>query len=208
MAKVPFVDGLGPGDCRPTLDVKRASAVGLSAEEGFVVSRIDGKTALAEIFQLVPFARDETLMILRRLWLAGVVELPGVARPSPAKAKPVEPATPAAAAKSGVPSAVIENEKSGALSDSQRQRIDSVYSRLDQLNAFELLEIARGADDKDVKRAYFRLSKEFHPDRFYMRDMGEYRMRVTKIFHALKQAFEVLSDEERRAAYEESAGLK
>ena len=63
---------------------------------------------------------------------------------------------------------------------------------------------ARTADVKAVKRAYFKLSKEFHPDRYFGRELGDYRDKLTKIFQAIKAAFELLSDKDRRAAYEDS----
>jgi len=64
------------------------------------------------------------------------------------------------------------------------------------------------ADTREIKRAYFRLSKEFHPDRYFGRELGPYADRLSKIFQAVKAAFELLSDPGRRAAYEEAVGLK
>jgi hypothetical protein len=114
-----------------------------------------------------------------------------------------------AASKSGAGKS--EGEKTGreasaarpasALSAEQRRRIDEVFSSLGRRDAFQLLEIDRGADARALKRAYFRLSKEFHPDRFYGRASAEEHERLAAIFHALKSAFELLSDDARRAAY-------
>jgi hypothetical protein len=192
-----FVDGLGPSNLVPKLDLARLGALKLSADEGFVLSRVDGRTSLGEILLLVPFERATSVSLLRKLWLDGAIELPGIARPAPTPAPAPKPAPAPAAAASAA-----------GLSEDQRKRIDALHDSLDHRDAFQLLEVERGASDKDVKRAYFRLSKEFHPDRFFGKEIGDYRAKVQKIFLAVKEAFELLSDKDRRAAYEESAGIK
>ena len=45
-----------------------------------------------------------------------------------------------------------------------------------------MLEIDRKADVKEIKRAYFLLSKEFHPDRFFRRELGTFGVRIERIF--------------------------
>ena len=42
----------------------------------------------------------------------------------------------------------------------------------------EVLGISPDSDVKLVKRAYFALSKEFHPDRYFRREIGEYNERL------------------------------
>jgi DnaJ domain len=224
MAGIPrFIDGLGPAKTIPTLDLGRLQQMTLSAEQGFVLSRVDGRTSLGEIIALVPFGREQTVALLQRLWLDGAIELPGVARPAPRlvpveKVKPIalaEPSSPQlqSPAQSPSPSQSPPPPPSPAppgvqLADEQVRRIDEFFGTLERRTAFELLEVTIAADDKAIKRAYFRLSKEFHPDRFFGKELGDYRPKLSKIFLAIKEAFDLLSDKERRAAYEESAGLK
>jgi len=226
-------EGLGPGTLIPQrgkLAMKDPEILRTLAErEGFVLSRVDGQTSLEEICLLVPFDEPTTMVILRRLWELGAIEVPGVARQI---VLPVhEPPPPVAdfdkAPTSGLkrrPDSIIENIEAlappigtpdppkradeGPISETVRQRIDSFFTTLDQRDAFQMLEIARDADDKTVKRAYFKLSKEFHPDRYFGRDIGDYKDRLSKIFQAVKASFEVLSDKRRREAYMEALGQK
>src|SRR5262249_13551916 len=90
------------------------------------------------------------------------------------------------------------------LSADQIRRIDEFYDALSKRDAFELLEVARTADKRDLKRAYHRLSKEFHPDRYFGKNLGSYGPVMSTIFRAGKAAFELLSDDARRTAYEKS----
>lgn len=61
---------------------------------------------------------------------------------------------------------------------------------------YEVLGVAKGADDKDIKKAYKRLAMKFHPDR----TQGDKAMEEK--FKEVQEAYEVLSDEQKRAAYD------
>jgi curved DNA-binding protein CbpA len=55
------------------------------------------------------------------------------------------------------------------------------------------------ADMKTVKRAYFELSKEYHPDRYFRRNIGPFAPRLARIFKRVVEAYELLSDPATRA---------
>ena len=61
---------------------------------------------------------------------------------------------------------------------------------------YELLGIARGADDAAIKAAYRRLAKECHPDRHNGCADKEAR------FKAVNEAYDVLKDPQKRAAWD------
>ncbi|WP_442678090.1 molecular chaperone DnaJ [Sphingomonas sp. ASY06-1R] len=61
---------------------------------------------------------------------------------------------------------------------------------------YELLEIERTADDKTIKSSYRRLAMECHPDRNPGCDKSEAK------FKAISQAYDVLKDPQKRAAYD------
>lgn len=58
---------------------------------------------------------------------------------------------------------------------------------------YDILEIPTDASLADIKKAYKKLSMKYHPDR----ETGDEIK-----FKALKEAYEILSDEERRAKYD------
>ncbi|TLF53690.1 molecular chaperone DnaJ [Halomonas urmiana] len=62
---------------------------------------------------------------------------------------------------------------------------------------YEVLGLERGADQKDIKKAYRRLAQKFHPDRNPDDDSAAEK------FREVSEAYEVLSDGEKRAAYDQ-----
>ena len=100
--------GLGTGDIllRPSTDPRlRSQPISLRPQEGFILSRVDGRTRVDEIVTVSPLPAEETLRTLFGLWCAGLIEDPAdptrlpVARMTPQAGPPAAPAQPAAVAR-------------------------------------------------------------------------------------------------------------
>jgi molecular chaperone DnaJ len=61
---------------------------------------------------------------------------------------------------------------------------------------YEVLGIARGASDDEIKKAYRKMAMQYHPDR----NPGDKRAEQT--FKDINEAYDVLKDEQKRAAYD------
>jgi molecular chaperone DnaJ len=61
---------------------------------------------------------------------------------------------------------------------------------------YEVLGVARGADEAEVKKAFRRLARELHPD------VNSHDPEAEEKFKEAAEAYEVLSDSERRAVYD------
>lgn len=62
------------------------------------------------------------------------------------------------------------------------------------MNPFEVLDIKPGASPDEIKTAYHKLAKIYHPDRF----TGEEKVQAEERFRKLAEAFNLLKDEGRR----------
>lgn len=83
----------------------------------------------------------------------------------------------------------------------QRQLRD-LEARGDRLTHYELLGVPADADGGAIRRAYLERSKRFHPDSWYRKDLGEFGPLLSKWFQRLAGAYQVLSEEESRNAYD------
>ncbi len=179
------------------------SELSLTAAEGFLLSRIDGVTPWRLLREMGGVPASEVDACLERWLSEGLLDVVGGSR-SPAGdrgpgAAASEPQTDAASVPPAADFVPVIDES--ALDD--RLELDvAVQRRILEFEAslsrpyHELLGVERGAEPKVVKRAYFKLSKEFHPDRYFRREIGSYGARLDRIFKKVLEAHEMLSDPE------------
>jgi curved DNA-binding protein CbpA len=87
------------------------------------------------------------------------------------------------------------------LDDGRKREILDLEKRLENANHFEALGVALGSDAAEVKSAFFELSKKFHPDRYFGKNLGSFKARIEKSFKRLSDAHQVLTHDDRRKAY-------
>ena len=192
-----------------------ATQLDLSAAEGYLLSRIDGATAWRFLREIGGIPPEDVDACLGRWLSEGVLEV--VPRPmasetsrpnderdtatSSADAGEAPPSTDAEAAPTSAPEfvapAIDETQLDEALDINVviQRRILEFEASLGR-PYHELLGIEVGSDPKAVKRAYFKLSKEFHPDRYFRKQIGGYAERLDRIFKKVLEAHEILSDPE------------
>ena len=104
-------------------------------------------------------------------------------------------------AREGAPAVRTGRPAPTAADEELRRALDSVAPRARSNDLFERLGIARGATREQVKTAYLQLAKQLHPDRFASPGVADLAPRVKDLFAAVNEAYEVLSDDRRRADY-------
>jgi hypothetical protein len=208
----------------------RFQKLALTAVDGYVLSRIDGTLSAREVQQIIPLQPDDTLKSLFGLLSTGVIEfLPGppkkkltsvplaappvhAAPPGPSEepfvfvdaGPPAAPPAPGAAATP--PPAASPDELrpvfAGAETDPRRLEVLEAHQRLKEKNHFEVMGLTRGATEAQVKEAYFRLAKRFHPDVHHSAGLSDLREQIEAVFIRLGLAYEVLRSPRARANYE------
>lgn len=86
--------------------------------------------------------------------------------------------------------------------EATQRRITELYEKLNRMDHYRLLGVAATDDTKAIKRAYFALAKELHPDRWFRKDIGALRGKLEAIFNALTNAETTLTNAAKRAEYD------
>lgn len=79
--------------------------------------------------------------------------------------------------------------------------IETLAAALDELDYYGVLKLPQAAGTAEIKAAYHRESRTFHPDRYAAVPSAELQALVGKIYRRVNEAYTVLRDEARRARY-------
>jgi len=166
----------------------------LSIQDKKILSLIDGTRTINEVIEASWLASFEALKILYVLWSLGIVE-----PAAPAETSGVDTTGPQ------------ETEMSMSLNDILQphpeedetliQKINTMHAKIDTLSPAELLETDARSDSETIKKNYYRLAKEFHPDRYFAIRDDSVKSKLTNIFDAITKAYNLLKDEASRTAY-------
>ncbi len=80
--------------------------------------------------------------------------------------------------------------------------LERLCALVDEEQHYRLLDVGRNTEASVIQQAYYKLSRKWHPDAFFRRDVGEHGPSIDKIFMGLTEAYQVLSDPKRKQAYD------
>lgn len=81
------------------------------------------------------------------------------------------------------------------------KKVNEIYSNLGSIKMHELLEADQNSDSDTIKKNYYRLSRDYHPDRCFASSDATLKDKLTAIFDALSNAYLTLKDESSRKNY-------
>lgn len=87
------------------------------------------------------------------------------------------------------------------LSPEEQVKLDELYEVAQAGTYYELLGIEPHDDAKAVQRAYYELSRTWHPDRFFRKNLGAYAERLEFVFTTMTRAYRTLADPANRSRY-------
>lgn len=205
-----------------------AAGIGLETREAFVLSRFaDAKLTVDEALQTSSLPETATLQILYALWLGGflirrnwnsvftehrvnailsarlALKKEAVQLPSTAKA---QEAAPTCETKNETPvktEAASEAEKDARAEAGKAASLEEYLARIEAVdNYYDVLAVEAKSPTADIKMSYFRLAKQFHPDRFYKKTDDALHRRIQNAFTKIAHAYETLKNQDSRAAYD------
>jgi tetratricopeptide (TPR) repeat protein len=160
-----------------------ATQMELSPEEAFLLSRLDGSTPWELLVESSGFAPEWAEACLSRWLDAGAVQTVAGA---------VASGSPNTTTSTTTTSTTTSTTTAVGVDAKTQNRVIEFESRLGG-TYHQILGIDAGADQRAIKQAYFRLSREFHPDRFFRAELGAWGERLSLIFKTILGAYEALT---------------
>jgi len=177
------------------------AALDLDPEAGFLLSRIDGHTSWPMLRQIAGLPADRVDRYVERWMRQGILvdSDPEAPKGSPPPASPAPTPEPAE----------LSPEREQLLDATLQLPVElqrKVMLLEDLLRApyHQILGVPPDADRRSLKRAYFQLAKDLHPDRYFRREIGSYAERLDRVYKRIVEAYELLSDPTARAEIERS----
>ncbi len=154
----------------------------LDRDDRFLLSYVDGKTPVRDIIKLTSMDKKQAMQSLYALVEARIIEI-----------------TSEGALRQDVPVEEIGgpvDESFGGLID----RIDDAHMRFQRLNHYDILGLESNASAEEIKKAYYRAVRQYHPDRHFSlpEDIKE---KLLNIFSQITNAYLTLKDYEKRRDY-------
>lgn len=85
-----------------------------------------------------------------------------------------------------------------------RHIIEDMYSKYKRLNYYELLEVNKTASIPEIRKAYYRAAKKFHPDIHFHLQYYQLKEKTSEIFTYINEAYTMLSIPHKRKHYDAS----
>lgn len=172
--------------------------VELSPYDKKMLTIIDGKKTIKEVIDSSWMNSFEAMKTIYVLWSIGILEEKTVEKSRAVREEEVKEEAGETVSLDDLLQPFAEEE------DTLIKKVEEIYSNLDRLRLNELLEAGEDADVEAIKKNYYRLAREFHPDRYFNASDAALKDKLTAVFDALTAAYTVLKDDYKRKEYFDS----
>jgi len=150
----------------------------LNSTESYIYSRVDANVQLGDLAAETGLPEEECRRAVLALICLGLIKVEGKA------------------ADDG------ESEEEDA-ADKIAEDISRMIHFFTSADYYEVLGVTLRSSSADIKSAYYKLAKKYHPDRFRQPEQADLRSKVEALFAKVTEAYETLSDTAKRALYDD-----
>lgn len=159
--------------------------VSLNDADKEIFSRIRGDTTIREVLSHSSLSDFETIKTIYALLCARVVEIKREDSPPPA----VSP-------EEVISSPLVEMDEEFV------KAVEHMYETCKTRGYYEILGVKAWSSEREIKKAYFSMAKEFHPDRHFSLASGDIKRKLNEVFAYITEAYNTLSDIGKREEYD------
>jgi curved DNA-binding protein CbpA len=84
-----------------------------------------------------------------------------------------------------------------------REILEAIAARMDQFTYYDLLQVQRDAQPKDIQKAYRDCTRNYHPDRFFQSGDPSLPEIAKKVYKRMVEAYMTLKNHSKRKEYDE-----
>lgn len=160
--------------------------INLDKTDKDILSLIDGKRNIHEILSISPLDNFQTMKTFYALLSTRIIELKekGLTADKTYEEIMKEPEIE-------VDSAFIE-------------KVEDLYKRIELTDYYGIFGIEKWATMDKIKKAYYKVAKEFHPDKHFYLPSETLKNKLNMIFSQITDAYKILSDPKMRREYDRS----
>ena len=155
-----------------------------------ILSLINGTRTVNEILSLSQLDNFQTIKTLYALLSARIIEI-----------------KEGDTIKNGFFGEILE-EPEAELDSAFVGQIEDLYNSLSSTNYYNILGITKWANPEEIKKAYYRKAKDFHPDRHLYIPSETMKNKLNDLFTYLTMAYKTLSDPKLRKEYDQTFSSK
>jgi curved DNA-binding protein CbpA len=181
----------------------------LTEDQRTVFSLVDGKNSIEEICSqsgVGDFNALKAIYLLLALRMAEIGEIKSESEMEFAREAVQEAVRPSATKEQKTVAAPARPAEPEAIAT--REMVEKAFGALAGQDHYQVLGVMVTATSPDLKKAYFRLAKSYHPDRHFDPTMADLKHMLEALFDRIHKAYTVLSDQVKRAEYDRSAAKK
>lgn len=161
----------------------------LDEEDKKILTYVDGKTAIKDIITLLRGDEDKTLRAIYALLSTRIIHVREVGE-IPSDISPEE----------------VITEKVDAPGELIR-RIEELYVGYENLGYYGVLGVKETATHQEIKRAYYKMAKQYHPDRHFSLPL-QIKDKLNQLFTYITTAYGTLTNPAERKEYDRTLSVK
>src|SRR4030042_2559266 len=164
--------------------------ISLDKTDKDILSLIDGKRNIKDILSISPLDNFQTLKTLYALTSARIIET---------KEKETE--------KDETLENIIQESKT-EVDSVFIEKVEAFFNRLKFIDYYEILGLEKWATHDDIRKAYYTVAKDFHPDKHFYMPSETLKNKLNTIFTQITEAYKILSSSKMRKEYDDSLSTR
>ena len=103
---------------------------------------------------------------------------------------------------------IVVAESGSEIDPALRELMDDMYKRHENLGYYGVLGVQENAFPHEIKRAYYKAAKQFHPDMHFLFADDSLKKKLGTVFAYIHEAYSTLRNPQKRREYDRSIALK